>query len=298
MSNIPTLREQILKSCLCFFCFFLFILFSFPTLALAQQTQKADLWQKWTVSDENNKSFIVHDSWDFFIKRFVLANPDGSGINYIDFDHIKDDEIKEIDTYLDYLSSIPISTYARKEQLPYWINLHNALMVRTIALHYPGIKTAKDINFSTNPLKKINVWEEKLIEIEGEMLSLDDIMHRILRPIWKDPEILYSLYRGAFGSPNLQYDAFTSENSPFLLYRGASHYINHPRGVLVNEKDQKLILSSLYQWYQSDFSSEKEHKIIAHLQKYADEDLKEKLDKINSIDKYNYDWRLNSWIEN
>src|SRR5690606_35539485 len=106
------------------------------------------IWDKWTVSNEDNKEFIVHDPWDFFIKRFVLVSPDGSGINDIDFDGIGEKEHEEITAYIQSLEAVKISTYSKQEQLPYWINLYNALMVRAVSENYPKAKEIEDINLT------------------------------------------------------------------------------------------------------------------------------------------------------
>jgi len=69
-----------------------------------------------------------------------------------------------------------------------------------------------------------------LLTIEGEELSLNDIEHRILRPIWQDPRIHYALNCASMGCPNLWSLAFTIPNSELLLEQGVNEYINHPRG--------------------------------------------------------------------
>lgn len=39
----------------------------------------------------------------------------------------------------------------------------------------------------------VGPWGRKLVTIDGEDVSLDDIEHRILRPIWKDSRIHYAV---------------------------------------------------------------------------------------------------------
>jgi len=52
----------------------------------------------------------------------------------------------------------------------------------------------------------------KLLTVEEEKLSLDDVEHRILRPIWKDNRIHYGL-TGPASQSNLQPEAFTGDKS-------------------------------------------------------------------------------------
>ena len=127
------------------------------------------------------------------------------------------------------------------------------------------------------------------VSVEGEALSLDDIEHRILRPIWKDPRLHYVLNCAALGCPNLQPRAFTAGNAQALLSRGARRYVNDPRGVAFD--GDRLIVSSLYDWYAADFGGT-DTAIISHLKRYAGPVLLAKLEAARCIDD-DYDWALN-----
>ena len=86
-----------------------------------------------------------------------------------------------------------------------------------------------------------------MLTIEGEELSLNDIEHRILRPIWQDPIIHYALNCASMGCPNLQPLAFTAKNTDSLLETGASEYINHPRGFLKFLNGIRMIMAAMKQ---------------------------------------------------
>ncbi len=131
--------------------------------------------------------------------------------------------------YLQSLQGISISGYNRKEQQAYWINLYNALTVDLIISRFP-VASIRDINISPGLLAR-GPWGAKLFTVEGEKLSLDDIEHRILRPIWKDERIHYGVNCASLGCPNLQPAAYTGENTEALLDKGAKEFINHARGV-------------------------------------------------------------------
>jgi hypothetical protein len=133
-------------------------------------------------------------------------------------------------------------------------------------------------------------WGAKLFSVEGEKITLDDIEHRILRPIWKDPRIHYALNWASLGSPHLQPVAYTSENSDMLLERGAKEFVNHPRGVTIQKG--KLQVSSIYIWFQEDFGRDAEE-LMGHWQQYANPVLVETLRKYSGGLAQDYDWRLN-----
>jgi hypothetical protein len=134
------------------------------------------------------------------------------------------------------------------------------------------------------------VWGAKLLTVEGEKLSLDDIEHRILRPIWQDERIHYAVNCASLGCPNLPAAAYTSENTAALLEQGAKEYINHTRGVALT--GGKLRVSSIYVWFQEDFGGDAEG-LMEHWQKYANPPLAGALEKYKGGLSHDYDWRLN-----
>ncbi len=200
--------------------------------------------------------------------------------------HVSDADRKRLDRYIDDLTALAISAYSRDEQRAYWINLYNALTVQVILDHYPvkSIRQIKPNLFSVGP------WRKKLITVEGEQLSLDDIEHRILRPIWRDPRLHYAVNCAAIGCPNLQTEAYTAANADTLLDRGARAYVNNPRGVAF--RNGRLIVSSIYEWFQEDFGNSDEG-VIGHLRRYAEPPLAARLNGTKRIAGDGYDWALN-----
>ena len=103
--------------------------------------------------------------------------------------------------------------------------------------------------------------------VEGEQLSLDDIEHRILRPIWRDPRVHYALNCAAVGCPNLQpgHSAAAISITPWTW--PPCDYVNDPRGMRI--EDGRLHVSSLYVWFVEDFGGD-EAGVIRHLMAYAE----------------------------
>ena len=141
---------------------------------------------------------------------------------------------RRLNSYVAGLTAIPISRYNRSEQRAYWINLYNALTVKLVLEHYP-IGSIRDIDISPG-LFADGPWKRKLVEVENEVLSLNDIEHRILRPIWRDPLIHYAVNCASVGCPNLLTMAFTAANTDDLLNAAALDYINSPRGAPNRER--------------------------------------------------------------
>ncbi len=247
---------------------------------------KAEVWEYWQAHNSESQQTIDHSDWHLILQKYVQSETDG--IHYFAYADVIEDDKKALAGYISGLEDITITNHNRSEQQAYWINLYNALTVELILRHYP-VDSIRDIDispgfFSSGP------WQKKLLMIEGQTLSLDDIEHRILRPIWQDPRIHYAVNCASIGCPNLSQDAFTAENTDSLLTAGAIAYINHPRGVTI--KGDELTVSSIYKWFKEDFGKS-DTNVIAHLRQYSKTPLKEQLGTIKDIDDYQYDWNLN-----
>ena len=254
--------------------------------SMAQSVPKAQLWARWQKHDPSSPQRIDHSSWDRWLKQFVVSHP--SGINRVRYQDIRADEQKLLKNYLQTLQAIPISSYNRKEQQAYWINLYNAFTVDLIVSRLP-VTSIRDINISPGLVAR-GPWGAKLLIVESEKLSLDDIEHQILRPIWQEERIHYAINRASLGSANLQPVAYTSENTEALFDKGAKEYINHVRGVAL--AGGKLKVSSIYVWFQEDFGGDAEG-LMEHWRQFANPPLAAALEKYQGGLSHDYDWRLN-----
>jgi len=243
---------------------------------------KADPWPFWNQSGESTG--IDHAPWQRFLQAHVHTSDDG--INRVAYAQVTEEERSVLRDYISGLERIEIRSYRRDEQLAFWINLYNAATVSVVLEHYP-VSSIRDIS---SGFLSFGPWSKKLLSIEGQALSLNDIEHRILRPLWRDPRLHYALNCAALGCPNLQREAYTPDNTQARFDRAAREFINHPRGVAIIEGE--LRVSSIYSWFREDFGSG-EAEVIKHLQVYAQPALATELAGFRSIDDDDYDWALN-----
>ena len=121
-------------------------------------------------------------------------------------------------------------------------------------------------------------------------MTLNDIEHRILRPIWQDKRLHYVLNCASIGCPNLSTQAYTKENTPLQLSEAERTFLAHPRAVAFNAQG-KLILSSIFDWYLEDFGGT-ETALLSYLAQEHGE-LSNQLRNYSSAIRYHYDWSLN-----
>jgi hypothetical protein len=247
---------------------------------------QAELWPHWQVNAPESVILIDHSAWAGFLQKYLVVAK-GEGPNLVRYAGVSVEDQQLLADYLTKLSQASVAQLNRAEQKSYWINLYNALTVKTILDHYP-IESIRDIKsgwFSAGP------WDLKLINIEGLELSLNDIEHRILRPIWQDNRIHYAVNCASYSCPNLQPEPFTAENSERLLDQAVRDYVNSPRGV--RSVRGRLVLSSIYDWYQVDFGKS-EGAILNYLQTLALPALADRLKTFQGKVSYDYNWQLNS----
>ena len=127
--------------------------------------------------------------------------------------------------------------------------------------------------------------------VEGEKLTLNDIEHRILRPIWPDGMTHYGVNCASISCPSLRNSAYTGANIDHALRSNARDYINSSQGVSID--NGQVVVSKIYDWYAQDFGTDIAS-VVSHLRRFARPGLSARLDELRRIDGYDYDWALNT----
>jgi len=254
---------------------------------LALAAPSSELWERWQAHDEGSTESVDHSIWSNLLRKYVVFGEDG--INRVAYKWIIGSEKDDLARYIEDLSRVTVSALNRAEQRAYWINLYNALTVNVI-LNAGKVRSIRDIDISPNFFSN-GPWGKELITIEGANITLDDIEHRILRPIWKDPRIHYALNCAALSCPNLWAVAVTVEIAEEYLDYGAKAFINHARGSRV--ENGHVVVSSIYKWFLEDFGGTEEA-IIEHLKAYASNEYASELAGVKVVRYESYDWTLNS----
>lgn len=245
-----------------------------------------ELEDKFSKSDADSATVIDHSTWEDLLKTYV--KPDSDGLNRVNYAAFKQMGRKNLEAYLGKLQAVDVTKLNRDEQFAFWANLYNAKTVDIILAHYP-VKSIRDIDISPGIFSN-GPWKKKVLKVNGIELSLDDIEHNILRPLFKDPRVHYAVNCASIGCPNLGTSAFTGSKLTAQLDEGARAYINSPRGVKVN--GNRVVASKIYKWFDEDFGNS-ERGVLAHVRKYADAKLAARLKGVTSISAYEYDWSLN-----
>jgi hypothetical protein len=256
------------------------------TVSPAAAAPKAELWPVWQVHDDGNTAVIDHGPWQALLDRYLVTN-DPSGINRFRYGAVAAADKTRLADYLRGLQKRDPRRYGRVQQKAYWINLYNALTVNLVIKHYP----VKSILRIRSGFFRIGPWNDTVAHIAGHPITLNDIEHRILRPIFKDNRVHYALNCASLGCPNLSAKAYTAANMDKQLEAAVRAYVNSPRGV--HFEDGELVLSKIYDWYQQDFGAD-EAAVLTYLTRYAEPGLAKQLRGYHGPVRYAYDWELNA----
>jgi len=225
--------------------------------------------------------------WDRLLSKYV-APVDAQGVARFDYAALGANaaERKILDDYIAYLEQQKPSTMTSAEATAYWANLYNALTVELIVDNYPveSIRKIKSGAFSIGP------WGRKVSKVEGQTLTLNNIEHDILRKQFPSPHIHYMVNCASIGCPNLKNGIWRAETLDADRDLAARAFINSSRGVSIS--GQALKISSIYKWFKEDFGTNKEN-VLAHLNDFADTELKTAINSGARIEGYAYDWALN-----
>lgn len=129
-----------------------------------------------------------------------------------------------------------------------------------------------------------------MCRIDGDVFTLDDIEHNILRPRFKDPRVHFAINCEALSCPPLGSEPYVGSTIDQQLNHASTAFINNPKRNYL--EDNTLYISKMFRWFSEDFDKD----VIGFLIKYAKEDLKKELVAKKSkikIKYLDYDWSLN-----
>lgn len=224
-----------------------------------------------------SKATVDHSLYGELLKKYVK---DG----VVDYRGFKNDEAL-LDKYLEVLENIEVNSLSRDEQFAFYLNTYNSWTIKLILRAYPGIKSIKDLgNIFKSP------WEKKIVRINGDIITLDDVEHKILRAKFKDPRVHFAVNCASKSCPPLISAPYRGSTLSQQLDDATRDFVNDPKSNYL--KGNKLYVSKIFKWFPEDFNDD----IIGFVVHYAEGDFKRELEAKKDNTKITYlyyDWSLN-----
>ena len=188
-------------------------------------------------------------------------------------------------------SEAPLEYFSRDEQLAYWLNLYNVTVLNEVIAVYPKSNLKKLVQ------GKKSIFSKKLLTVAGVPLSLNDIQFTILKNNYDDnPLIIYGLYQGIIGGPNIRKTAYVGNDVWRALKDNATEFVNSNRGTYAKYAGE-FRTSSLYE-RNSEYFPDFEADLTEHLSTYLQGSMRDKLASAKKIKTNIDDWSVNDLTGN
>jgi hypothetical protein len=163
-------------------------------------------------------------------------------------------ERAKLDGYLNLIATTSVDKLSREEQMAFWLNAYNAIVLRTVIDHYPIQGRSSD--YPQKSIRQIpGAFERLQHRVAGRTLTLDQIERDVL-PGFHDPRMYFALGRGAVGSGRLRSEAFVPGRIEEQLTDVAAECVSRSQCVQIEGGTGKVGASPIFSWREKDFSAE------------------------------------------
>lgn len=290
------------------------ILVAFFVLVFGADLKAEEVWEKFSGFDESSNIHLNHKPLTDILQQVVLpvgrsktlnsskgkveqyvgskirygnytrSRTEGNRLFIHAFEEGHKDFFRGYQVGLENVSNrIPLENLSRDEQLAFWLNLYNVIVINKLIEEYPVQRLEF---FRKGKRGKPAFVDQKITEVEGVPLSLRDI-ERILFKNWDTPLVIYGLYQGAIGGPSLSNQAFNSDTVWKILTKSGTEFVNSNRGVRPQKK--YLEISLIYDWFEDAFPGTG-YSILSHIHRLADPGFLGDITGYTEVKAKYYDW--------
>jgi Protein of unknown function, DUF547 len=159
----------------------------------------------------------------------------------------------KLDGFVAQLATASVDRLSREEQMAFWLNAYNALVLRTVADHYPIQGRSSD--YPARSIRQIpGAFERLTHRVAGRTLTLDRIEQDVLSG-FHDPRVYFALGRGAVGSGRLRSEAFTAARLEEQLADVAGECVTRAQCLAIDRESGKIGASSIFSWREKEFAA-------------------------------------------
>lgn len=244
--------------------------------------------EKFAVRAEATAEQIDYAAIDKYLDVFGV--PSGKRLKF-KFDASQEEGTVFLRRYVEALGKISPAKLGGDDQLAYWLNLRNLLVLAHVSESGGRANLKKDRGAGDAPGE---AWTAKVVTVDEVPLSIEDIDRGIIIANWKDPRVLYGLYQGAAGGPPAVKTAFRGETVWTELDAAAKRYLTSGAGFELTKKGAEV--SAIYAWYADPFFAD-EAALRAHLEKYITHGARINLAKTPKIVYREFNYKPDAYVE-
>jgi hypothetical protein len=184
----------------------------------------------------------THELYDTLLHRYVC-------IEGVELDSMRSDTlIPAIKAHFESVAKGDYNAWEPDKRLAFLLNMYNFYTLIVIFDNYSRItKSIKDI--AEDPLEK------KFIPFLGGQISLNYILHELLRKKFEEPRIHFALATGeARSAPSLFEQAYYWENVDWQLDTVAIRFLTEKLRQKNRIEGKTVWLAKMFEWYGGDFN--------------------------------------------
>ncbi len=192
----------------------------------------------------------------------------------------------KFEKYLDQVAAAKLTEMPYDEQMTFWINAYNALVIKGVIDHYPT-KSVRKVKWFGGFFSRLK------FQAAGETYTLNQIEHDIIRVEFVDPRIHFALVCASASCPPLENSVYLPETIEEQLDAVTLKFVTNPEKVRLDRAKRRVYLSKIFKWYKKDFT-EGYDGVADFLADYLPtEDADFVLSKDVKFHYLDYDWTLN-----
>ncbi|MEM9740127.1 MAG: DUF547 domain-containing protein [Pseudomonadota bacterium] len=226
MTSAKTLKFALLAS-----------MISFSPAAVAQ----SGAFAVFSETSEQSGSAVDYAPYQELFNVLAIRDDERTLVAY---EAIRESAAGFLTSYTRYLASVDVTSLSRDDQLAYWLNTRNFLVVKALS-EERSLRNFDDKRGT--PSAPGSLWSAKRISVNGVMLSIDDIERQILLGGWDNPYIIYGLYQGLEGGPALPSTPFNGQTVDAELSRIAAEFTKDRD--IFRARRGSVRLGEFYEWY-------------------------------------------------
>jgi hypothetical protein len=159
----------------------------------------------------------------------------------------------KLDGFVNFQAATAVDKLSRDEQLAFWLNAYNAMVLKTIVDHYPI--AGRSSEYPAKSIRQIpGAFERLPHRVAGKTLTLDQIEQTIL-PGFNDPRVFFAIGRGSAGSGRLRSEAFVPARIEEQLAETAAECPTRAQCIRLDREGGKLHASSIFSWREKEFTA-------------------------------------------
>ena len=160
-------------------------------------------------------------------------------------------ERARLDRYVNELATVDVDRLGRDQQIAFWLNGYNAVVLRTVIDHYPIQRRSAE--YPPRSIRQIpGAFDRSPHRVGGRTLTLDQIEQTVLSK-FSDPRLYFAIGRGAVGGGRLRSEAFAPESLEAQLADVAAECTSRGQCAHLDTTANKLMASEIFSWREKEF---------------------------------------------